>query len=256
MNRTCSPLTLLQTALQNCKAVRLILCLFFLIAAEGVKAESNQVCRETGDHSGIVFLLVDRSDKLIDVSGFEQSLSAVREMVKPGERFVVGVSTGKLSETRVILDTLRPVKSIWDSPLKFRAQEKKFSECLDGVFTELKVQGESHPKSAILETLHFVEEVLKADKSTARRVVLYSDMVQNSDAISFINSPTLDVESLLKKIEKESLLYSFPGTNFLVAGAGIGIPDQKARKIEQFWKAYFERSNAKLEFYGPILVVS
>ena len=253
MKNICSLLTSRQRA-QYRNILFLIVALTLLVYSKAAAEQSNP-CHETGDHQGILFLLIDRSDKLSDITGFEQSLSAVRELVGPGERFVVGVSTGKLSETRMVLDTIRPVKSMWDSPLKFRAREKKFSECVDQVFAGLKDQGESHPKSAILETLHFVEEVLKADKATKKRVVIYSDMVQNSDSVSFVSGASLDVETSLKKVEKESLLYSFASAEILIAGAGIGVADQKARKIEQFWKSYFERSGAKLSFYGPILVV-
>jgi DNA topoisomerase VI subunit A len=140
--------------------------------------------------------------------------------------------------------------------MKFKAQEKNFSKCFDDAVASLKTQQESHPKSAILETLGFVHEVLKSDPSATKRIVLYSDMLQNSDTLSFLKASTVDIDAALKVVDKESLLYPLSNIGIYVAGAGLGVPDQKARRIEQFWQTYFKKAGATLKFYGPLLVAS
>lgn len=214
-------------------------------------------CHERGEHQSLLFLLIDRSENVIDESGLTQSLNAVRELLGEGERVIIGVSTGAMSQARITLDTVRPAKSIWESPLKYRAREKRFKECLDDAFAQFTKSSESYPKSPLLETLHFAEEIMKTDPASQKRLVIISDMVQNSDAVSFQKAAQIDAAAALAKAEKEGLLArSLSGVSVWVAGAGVGVPDQKARQVESFWRAYFEKVGAALKFFGPILIAS
>lgn len=219
-------------------------------------AEIPLECIEEAEHNAVTFLLIDRSDKLENVQALEQTLQRVRKMIEYGERLVVGFSTDKASEARVILDITKPKKSVWVSTLKIRAAEKKFTECFKKMETLVKEQSESYKASAILETLSFVSKVLIADKAESKRVVMFSDMVQNSSSVSFYGMKNVDPEAGIKKAEKEYLIFDFKGVDFYVAGAGIGVSDKKARAIEQFWKRYIEKTGGTLRFYGPVLLTS
>lgn len=211
-------------------------------------------CMHREEHQSVSFLLIDRSDKLSNVQSFQQSLEGIRESIQPGERVLVGVSTGHLSETRIIMDSVKPAKSLWESPLKIRAKEKNFSECFQKMEQTLSAGTEEHKTSAILETLSFVANTLNADQSSPKRLFVISDMMQNSDALSFFKLKSVDGDSILKKLEKEQLVCNLKGTEVVVAGAGGGSSDEKVRQVEQFWKKYFQAAGAVLKFYGPIFL--
>ena len=231
--------------------------LFSLLLVGPVAAiEPITDCMETADHAAVTYLLIDRSDQLEDVENLKQSLSVLKKMIEPGERLIVGVSTGEASSTRVVMDVVRPTKSLWVSKLKIRAGEKKFSECFGKMQQSVIKQDESHKKSALIETLNVVSKALATDSSKKKRVIVFSDMVQNSTTISFYKQKSLNPESTLKRVEKEQLVCSFPTVEFHVAGAGTGVSDKKARAIEAFWTRYIEKTGGTLKFYGPVLFAS
>jgi hypothetical protein len=217
-------------------------------------ASDENPCLKHESHQSLTFFLVDRSDKLADLQGLKQTLAAVKEMIQPGERLMVGVSAGKLSETRVILDVVRPASSVWESVMKTRAREKMFEKCFTQMEDAVLKQDEAHKTSALLETLSFVDSNVNSDQSKARRVVIFSDMMQNSDSLSFYSMKAVDPSAAMQKVEKESWQIHLPATEVFVSGAGVGVPDEKARQIEEFWRKYFDKAGAQLKFYGPVFV--
>lgn len=171
--------------------VALLLC-----AGPGTVLAADSSCIEKADHEAITYFLVDRSDKLEDSDGFQKTTAALLEMLSPGERVIVGVSTGKGGDTRILMDLVKPKESMWVSRLKIRAQEKHFTTCLEQVTSELLKEEEEYDHSALLETLLFVGKVLSAESSTAKRIVLYSDMMQNSSSLSFYKLKSLTLLSI------------------------------------------------------------
>jgi hypothetical protein len=217
-------------------------------------ASSIEQCSIREEHSSVTFLLIDRTDELKDVEHLKQTFATVRELLKQGERIVVGVNTGKLSDTRILMDMVRPVSSIWESTMKIRAREKKFKDCFEAAEKRLVVQDEEHPSSAILETLSFVSSVLGTDVSSEKRLIIFSDMIQNSEAISFYKLKEIDAEKVMQTVQKENLLTKLNGIRVYVAGIGVGLTDQRARAIESFWRQYFTATGAEVKFFGPVLV--
>lgn len=235
--------------------IRTILCsLALMLWAAAVHAEND--CIQPAEHDRLAYLLIDRSDTLHDAAGFETSVNAVVAMVEPGERLIVGLSTGKGSDTTVLMDMVKPKGSMWISMLKTRAGEKKFSTCFHSVKQKLVETTEEHDHSALLETLGFVSKVLSVDSATTRRLFLYSDMMQNSPAVSFYSIKPFDPDVAMKAVEKEYLVSQFKNVSVLVAGAGATVSDAMARRLEAFWKIFFEKSGGSLDFYGPVLLSS
>jgi len=241
-----------------CNPVRIV-SLFMVIAVVWYlpvyALEIDADCIEPADHDYVTFFLIDRSDKLEDTQGLKQSLVAIRKMIRSGERLIAGVSTDKLSDARIVIDVVKPKKTVWVSSLKIRAQEKKFETCFAQMEKYAMHQEESHPNSAILETLSFVSKALSSDKAKNKRVIVYSDMVQNSKSLSFYRGKSVNPEAALVAAEKEYLMWDFKDVEFHVAGVGKGIDAKKARAIEQFWKLYIDKSGGSLVYYGPILLV-
>lgn len=234
----------------ECKLVRVILMVLLFVA--GV-AHADE-CLKREDHSRVTFVLIDKTDKNTNVDQLGQSFDALVEKIVPGERFVAGVSTGKQSEARIIVDAVKPQGSMWESVLKIRAKEKAFGKCVERARAELMNQNESHPNSALLETLTFVSSFLVGDVAAEKRFMLLSDMVQNSPALSFYGKGALQPATAMKSAETNKLLANFPGVSVIVAGAGTHTTDDRSRKIEEFWRLYFEKAGAKVTFFGTIFL--
>jgi hypothetical protein len=183
-------------------------------------------------------------------------MNAMAAMLTPGERFVVGLSAGKGSETTVLMDMVKPKGSVWISMLKTRASEKKFTACFDSVLKQLMTTAEEHDHSALLETLSFVSNVLAADDATSKRLFLYSDMMQNSTAVSFYSIKPFDPALAMKAVEREFLISSFSGVSVSVAGTGATVSDAMARRLEALWREFLAKSGGTLRFYGPVLLSS
>lgn len=136
--------------------VALLLVLAFGVSMSAIGSSayaSDDPCKTEGAHDAVSYLLIDRTDKFQNVDTFEQSMDVVKDLIKPGERLIVGVSTGSMGSTRVLLDTMLPQKSLWVSNVKYRSLRKKFFECIDGVKERMLAQEEEHAQSALMETL-------------------------------------------------------------------------------------------------------
>ena len=230
--------------------------LALLMYCQIASADSDSACMKVAQHEAVTYFLVDRTDKLENVEQLKQTIAAVRSMVQPGERLIVGVSTGKGSDARILMDLTVPKSSLWVSKLKTRADEKKFNDCFSDFRNGILVQDESHKHSALVETLRFVGKVLKADEAKRKRLIVFSDMIQNSNTLSFYKARKMNVKSLINKVEDEYLLGDFKGVEVHVSGAGGNVAERKGRAIEAFWGQYFEKSGGELKFYGPVLVAS
>lgn len=229
------------------------LCVLF--PARASAADFVEGCLQHEEHEFLTFFLVDRTDKLDDTQNLKQSFASLKESLRPGERLLVGVIGAKGGDARVVMDMVRPAKSIWDSALKIRAKEKVFSDCFAKMQDALLQPTEEKKTSAILETLSFVASSLTSDQAKSKRVLVFSDMVQNSAAVSFYGPKAPDPDVAMKTVEKGSLVFPFGGAEVYVAGAGGKLlSDEKARTIEQFWRKYFEKSGGALKSYGPVFL--
>jgi hypothetical protein len=235
------------------KATPLLLSLIasILLFSSTASAES---CIAPDEHETLLFVLVDRSDSIEQKDAFQQTLDAIKRMAKPGERIVAAAITDKLSNARLLLDVTRPRPSLWESKIKTRKKQKTFDSCFNSFSSQLLEKDESFNSSAILETLAFVSQIVGADSSKTKRVVIYSDMVQNSKSLSFYKKTSFDVEALIKKAKVENLIFPFENVDFYVSGVGGNVSGKAARGIQAFWRQYFTNSGGKLSFYGPILV--
>lgn len=228
--------------------------LIMLVTISVSSAFAEDQCVSGDDHSRMTFLLLDRSDEIKDTKSLEQSLNIVADAMVSEERLVVGVITGKAGETRIIMDKTLPKEGIWESSMKIRRGKRDFKECFDQMKNEILGTSESHKTSSILETLRFAARVIEQSDAESKRLVLYSDMIQNSGSLSFYKIAPDNPQAMLSKVESEGLSTSLTGVGVYVAGAGGNVSDKYARKIENFWRAYLKKSGALLKFYGPILL--
>jgi hypothetical protein len=237
------------------RRVAVVLVAALSLCAAGSAAAEGKGCIKHEPHEAVTFVLVDRTDKHdpTRLEALKQTFLAVREMVKPGERLIIGVSTAKASDTRVTLDLVRPKGSWLDSPLKVKARDREFGECVKSVEGTLVEQQEEHKASAILETLSFVAKSIKGTNGP-KRVVIFSDMVENGPSISFLKSETIDTKKSLELVKKEKLAWELKDVQVFASGVGQGVSDKKVAQLEEFWKAYFTETGAELKFFGPVFL--
>ena len=219
-------------------------------------------CNLSGSHDAITVLLIDGSDSNALDERLDQTLHNVNNIVMPNERLLVSMIMEKRAASRIVVDIVNPAESVWESKLVFRKKQKAYADCLSSIATKVPRRGAQNKvaikkveATAILETLSFIREVLNADQSKRKRIVIYSDMIQNSDFINFYKLGPKDTpEVLIDRTAKEGLIPNLSGAEVHVAGIGGAQTDKQARFAEKYWRLFFEKAGANLRFYGPVLV--
>jgi len=212
-------------------------------------------CSVAEPHESVTFLLIDRTDSDQPADNLKQSFTALKQSIKPGERLVVGYLGAKASEAKIVADFTKPQQSMWESVMKIRAKEKVFNDCLEKTQAAALTPPAPTKTSAILETLGFVSSALGLDNSKDKRVVIFSDMVQNSEAVSFYHGKDFNPDATTKTVEAKQLISKFEKIKVSIAEIGARFTDERAKKVETFWRNYFEKSGALLDYYGPVLLL-
>lgn len=124
-------------------------------------------------------------------------------------------------------------------------------------------------KSDVLGSLKDIAGKVKQSNAKQKVVLLASDMLENSSISSFYAKQAvrqIDPQKELKLVADNQLFTDFGGAKVYVIGAGLLTADAKQAKgvyrdpktmaaLQQFWRAYFDKSNAKLvEFGQPALL--
>lgn len=125
-------------------------------------------------------------------------------------------------------------------------------------------------RSDILKSLQeLAENTVKTSTAKQKIVFIVSDMLENSSITSFYYKngvKKIDPVAEIKIVEANKMLADFGGANVYILGAGL-VPltgnkvtdsyrDPKTMNaLQEFWRMYFEKSNAKLiEFGQPALL--
>ena len=159
--------------------------ILFLLPVSLRAQESAEKCISRSDHTALSILMIDLSDPISDIDSFKSSISVFQGQIRPGERVIVGISTDKVGDVKLVMDYVNPEPSVWVSKLKTQALQKTFKECLRSSIEGVTKYNQKYANSAILETLSFVSRIIKADSSSSQRLYIYSDMMQNSPSVSF-----------------------------------------------------------------------
>jgi len=224
------------------------------MVTDSVSAEEN--CKASGPHEAVSVFLIDRTDSSPLGENYSSTLFTVKKMLRQGERIIAAPVVDRRANSTILIDVVRPKESIWEPKLAFVKKDIAFTNCI----RSLELLSDPQPKgkvqnSAILETLTYLQEILSLETVSAKRLFLYSDMIQNSDALNLYRTgPKDSVETLMAKVEHEHLVPNLKGVEVFVAGVGGSQTDKQARFTEAFWRALFEKAGATVKFYGPALV--
>nr|WP_269809250.1 hypothetical protein [Enterovibrio nigricans] len=108
-------------------------------------------------------------------------------------------------------------------------------------------------------------QIVSASTAADKVVLLISDMLENSSAVSFYHSGSvrmINPQQELDNVMSRNELGQFGGARIYVMGAGLlpggqsYVSSQKMKSIEQFWSQYFAQSNGELRGFGKPLLLS
>lgn len=120
-------------------------------------------------------------------------------------------------------------------------------------------------KSDVLASMKAISSMVRQSTAESKVVLIVSDMLENSSVSSFYGPKAQSVRKIepaaeLKRVEQNQLLADFGGARIYVIGAGLLSDDankakryrdpQTMQALTTFWRAYFEKSNAKLMEIG------
>ena len=120
------------------------------------------------------------------------------------------------------------------------------------------------PKTELLANLGYLTKRVIPRNRTADRVavLLVSDMMENSEAVTFYRGGTLgaiEPDEALKQVRDAGLSAQFDGLDVYVVGglygmAGDYLPAKRVERLRRFWRSYVETSGGELvEFGAPYL---
>lgn len=131
----------------------------------------------------------------------------------------------------------------------------------NAVLVASKAASNDIPKSEIIFSLRKLGSDMQARNMKSPRILLLSDMLENSDYFTFYSGNKVavsDPEKALQNLNAQGLFGNLSGAQVYVSGAGIVTPGITTTyrsgvlidKLEFFWGRYFEKSNAQLKAFG------
>lgn len=215
-------------------------------------------CNDTGKpYSAVTVVLVDRTDMPSDPTKLSQFMDRIAAMVKQGEftqgeRVVLATIRGHSTDSEVLVDMVSPKEGWTSVPREVKREKRRLATCIQSTGAAFARTQVSESLSPIIETLQFAAApVLSAKPGIARRLIVFSDMAQNGEQLSFYRKGGETVpEQTLATARHEKLIPSMRGVEVYVSGAGGTMPETQARRAAEFWRLYFGAVGASLKFYG------
>lgn len=137
----------------------------------------------------------------------------------------------------------------------------------NAVLAASKAASNDIPKSEIIFSLRKLGSDMQARNMKSPRVLLLSDMLENSDYFTFYSGNKVavtDPDKALQNLTAQGLFGNLAGAQVYVSGAGIVTPGIATTyrsgvlidKLETFWVRYFEKSNAQIKAFGAPKLLS
>ena len=122
------------------------------------------------------------------------------------------------------------------------------------------------PKTELIGNLSILGSLVARSDANEKVVLLFSDMLENSDITSFYHRgqvKKITPEEEFEKLKASGIESDWGGAKVYVMGAGLVADNAKAYRsqttmdaLEGFWHNYFTHNNASLEGWGtPMLLI-
>jgi hypothetical protein len=230
-----------------------------------------------------LFVLVDQTT-ILDDTLKQQIADQVRPFLVSGNSFSFltfsSYSQGKYTQVLVSgrLEQKMPleVRNDISKPLlnkhdQCMSRQPQIAAQAAGAALKFAFEGTSNDlaKSDIYASLKDISSKLLLSSANSKIVLLVSDMLENSSITSFYQNQSvrrIDPEKELQLAANSKMFGDFGGARIYVIGAGLLSEDARSKKgiyrepqtmsaLQNFWRLYFEKSNAQLvEFGQPSLL--
>ncbi len=147
---------------------------------------------------------------------------------------------------------------------KRRDFESQLNEKRDGlskaIATLLSDRSRKINRTKILDAIQLADRVFRTYNRPKKVLVVFSDMIEESDHYNFQKQKLSDAESqqIIAAEQKAGRLPALSGVRVYVIGSSVSGPSSSERfeSIERFWQAYFKATGADLskERYGAALI--
>jgi hypothetical protein len=230
-----------------------------------------------------LFVLVDQTT-ILDDQLKQQVADQVRPFLVAGNSFsfltfssysqgkyTQIVVTGVIEQKMAMVlrnDVAKPLLAKHD---KCMARQPQIASQAAGAALKFSFDGTSNDlaKSDIYASLKDISGKIRQSPANSKIVLLVSDMLENSSISSFYQNQSvrrINPEKELQLVSDNKMFGDFGGARIFVIGAGLLSEDARSKKgiyrepqtmsaLQNFWRIYFEKSNAQLiEFGQPALL--
>lgn len=216
----------------------------------GIVGSSTATNNETRVH------LVDVSGSVINKrSAYEEGFKKLTDCIQPGTRTIVDfITDNPLSDASHSINEPIPVfDPVMDNRLRFSAKLKQTKQNLTTQFNKL-LQGhhQAGQTTPIIDSLSLAERIFARYPSTQKRLVVFSDMLEDSGRADFdvwIPSP----DAIIRTLKAERAQPTLSGVQVIVIGASAS-STQGYQEVERFWRELFKALGATLTEYGSGLI--
>lgn len=257
------------TRFKECRFALPVLALSMLLAACSGPAGSGFVNRTPDDYCTLsnrsTLFLIDRTTTFDagDQALLTESLGGVVDRLETGDRIIIATISDHYSKTRRLVNACKPgcpaAGGIADeimgscSTMKAKQDQQQFMASLAGSLREVINTAEDASGSDIIRTIGHWTGSASAEPYTS--IVIYSDMLENSDMLAWSKFSTLPEDQLMSIVAEHGAQARTPGTDIRVIGYGrlhdkarSALPAALDARLRGFWNRYFAQGGGQVEF--------
>jgi len=208
----------------------------------------------------VVLFLVDRTDPYDDIDReiISSAADKILRQIEPGDRLVIHTITDDFATSQKLFDECDPgcpEAGFLDELMGtckeaiVRRDAVSFREEYARAFLPIVRDPEDHKGSAIIATLSTLSR--QYSDVGISRVIVFSDLVENSNLGNFLKMSKAQFEQLRATIKKLGMIARLDGAAVKVFGFGRtqganrkGLTPEINSRMEAFWRAYFIDSGA------------
>lgn len=246
-----------------------VLALALLLPACSGPAGSGFVNRTPDDYCALsdrsTLFLIDRTTRFDagDQTLLMESVGNVVDRLETGDRIIIATISDHYSKTRRLANACKPgcpeAGGVMDeiagscSTMKAKQDQQQFMGSLATSLREVINTAEDASGSDIIRTIGHWTGSATAEPYTS--IVVYSDMLENSDMIAWSKFSSLPEDELMSIVTEHGALARTPGTDIRIIGYGrlhdearSPLPAALDAKLRGFWTRYFFEGGGQVEF--------
>ena len=242
------------------RTASILLAALFVVFFTGGRADAQafQYCSIKGAKR--ILVLLDQTTKFDakDQQSLTEALDAIQKSLGPGDRLVIRTITDDFARSDSVFDRCKPgcppqsfIEQLGGrcTDLMARRDNLIFMRTLAASLVPIVTEKKEYRASDILRTIHIVVGNFPEPPT---RVVIFSDMIENSALGRFARSNDASMRTLLLSLQRQRLIPKLKAA--VVEAFGFGRLDVSGRRglspaqmltIRKFWESYFGAAGVK-----------